>query len=160
MDITYPFIPKSNSKLRPGHFWPIKLSSGQFACGIVLSVPTEKGLYNTRSFYVGLLNWTGKEKPTQYDLELSPLQILDHGVAHIKTILTQGEAIEGQIDLVKNNLDIELTVTNQVYSQSSYVLKGFEIVRKSTPKDHETLKTKSTWGYSVIVIRANRLLTK
>jgi hypothetical protein len=160
MDITYPFIPKSNSKLRPGHFWPIKLSNGQFACGIVLTIPTDKGLYNTRNFYAGLLNWTGMEKPTSDSLESAQLKILDNGVAHIKTILTQGEAIEGQIDLLKNDLEIELVVDSRVYSNSSYVLKGFQTIRKATRQDHQILKTKSTWGYEVIVIQANRLLNK
>lgn len=64
MDIAYPFVPKSNARLKPGHFWPIKLSNSKYACGIVLDVPKEKGLYTTRMFYAGLLDWIGDSKPT------------------------------------------------------------------------------------------------
>ncbi len=159
MDTTYPFVPKTNSKLRPGHFWPIQLSDGKFGCGIVLSVPAEKGPNKTKIFYAGLLNWTGDSKPTSASLSLTHLKILDSGVAGIMTILTQGEAIEGHIDLLPNNLEIDVTVSSQHYSTNSMALKGFEIVRKATGEDYATLKLNSTWGCEVIVLMANRLLT-
>jgi len=158
MDIAYPFVPKSNARLRPGHFWPIKLSNSKYACGIVLDVPKEKGLYTTRMFYAGLLDWIGDSKPTANSLESSPLTILRQGHAHIKTILFCNEAIEGYIDPVKNNLEIELVVDALYYSTATKVLKGFEVVRKATMQDHENLRNKSAWGYAVINNSANHLL--
>ena len=158
MDIVFPFIPKSNSKLKPGHFWPIQLSNGKYACGIVLDVPLDKNGYNTRNIYAGLLSWTNSSKPTVQDLESSSLKIIDQGHAHIKTITIQSESIVGLIDLRKNNLEINMVVDSQTYSINSIVLKGFEIIRKATIRDHTDLKTKSSWGYSVIIISANRLL--
>jgi len=59
--------------------------------------------------------------------------------------------------LEKNNLNVDLVVDSQVYSNSSYVLKGFQTIRKATMQDHETLKTQATWGYEVIKL-ANQLL--
>ncbi len=157
MDISYPFIPKSNAKLKPGHFWPVKLSNGKYACGVVLAVP-QGGTYSTRHFYVGLLDWVGDSKPTVDSLDSSRLKLLREGNVHIKTISIHNEAIEGCIDLVKNDLEIELVVECQVYDQYSNVLRGYEVVRKATRQDHETLQTKSTWGYDIITLYANKLL--
>jgi hypothetical protein len=157
MDIRFPFTPKSNSKLLPGFFWPIKLSNGNYACGIILDVPEDKKLYGTKSIYVGLLDWTSKIKPTGQSLELNRLKLVGQGHVNIKTIINQGEAIEGYIDIEKNNLKIELNVSNSHYSPDSHILKGFNIIRHSTKEDHKKLKNKSTWGYSVIVNMANKL---
>lgn len=77
MDVKFPFIPKSNLKIEPGYFWPIKLLNGNYGCGIVLDVPRDKQPADTRTFYVGLLNWTGNLKPTIQSLESMPLKILD-----------------------------------------------------------------------------------
>jgi hypothetical protein len=160
MDKDFSFTPKSNSKLKPGHFWTIQLENGDFGCGIVLDVPSDNKENGTKSFYLGLLDWTSKITPTVESLESTSLTILKQGHAHVKTISIQGQQILGIIDLKKNNLEIDLVVDSQVYSNSSYVLKGFQIIRKATRQDHETLKTKSTWGYAVIINLANRLLTK
>ena len=158
MEVAYPFIPKSNARLKPGHFWPIKLSNEKYACGIILDVPKERGLYKTKVFYAGLLDWVGSSKPTVESLEASPLTTLDQGHVHIKTILAFNEAIEGYIDLAKTNLQIELVVDCMYYAPSSKVLKGYEVVRKATMQDHENLKNTSAWGYAVINISADRLL--
>jgi len=159
MDIKYPFIPKSNSKLKPGHFWPIRLSDGNFACGLVLDVPCDKKKSNSRMFYAALLSWTSALKPTSQSLESSVMKILDQGHAHIKTITIQGEAIEGLIDLKKAKLKIAFLVDSDDYSPNSYVYKGFQIIRKSTRQDHKNLNTQSTWGYNVIISSANQFLT-
>ena len=80
-----------------------------------------------------------------------------HCVLFFCDIINQGEAIEGYIDIVKNNLEVELNVSNSHYSPGSHILKGFNIIRHSTKEDHKKLKNKSTWGYSVIVNMANKL---
>ena len=158
MNITYPFTPKSNAHIRPGHFWPIRLSNGKFACGIVLDLPRERGTHGTRNFYAGLLDWVGDSKPTVESLEASALKVLKQGSVHIKTILEYDEAIEGQIDLGKNNLAPALVVDQINYSLHSKILRGYEVVRKATIEDHVNLENHSTWGYAVMNIQANRLL--
>lgn len=142
----------------PGHFWPIKLSNGSFACGIVLATPKNTKLFGSRIFYAGLLNWNALERPTASSLELFPLKILKEGKAHIKTITTQEESIVGFIDLEKNNLLIKLTVDSRIYSSTSKVVQAFDIIHKATPEDHQNLDTISTWGYSVIINSANHML--
>src|SRR3954471_16904556 len=107
MDKDFPFTPKSNSKLKPGHFWALRLKNGDYGFGIVLDVPTDNKEYGTRRFYLGLLDRTSKVKPTVESLESTPLTILKQGHAHIKTISIQGEQILGIIDLEKNNLKID-----------------------------------------------------
>jgi hypothetical protein len=104
MKESYPFIPKSNSKLRKGHFWPLKMSNGMYGCGIVLDIPS-KDSYGTKMFFAGLTNWCGKEKPTTEDLTSFPLSILDQGKAYINTILNKGDAILGKIDLDQLGLE-------------------------------------------------------
>jgi len=84
MDIDFPFTPKSNSKLKPGYFWPVRLKNGNFGCGIVLAIPHDKKVQGTRSCYVGLLDWTSNTKPTIESLEAMPLTILEQGHAHVK----------------------------------------------------------------------------
>lgn len=121
----FPFIPKSNSKLKAGHFWAIQLNNGNYGCGIVLDIPSDTKISGTRSFYLGLLNWVGKAKPTVESLENRALTILDEGHAHIKAITIQGEQIIGIIDLEKNNLEANFVVDCREYSNSSYVMKGF-----------------------------------
>ena len=158
MFIDFPFTPKSNSKLKAGHFWAIRLKNEKFGCGIVLAVPEDKKVEGTRSFYIGLLDWTSNIRPTIENLEAMPLRIIEQGHAHIKTISVQEEQILGIIDLTKNNLMSDLVVDSQIYSNSSYVLRDFQIIRKATVLDHETLKTKSSWGYGVIIKLANHIL--
>lgn len=65
----YPLFPKSNVKLKAGQFWPIKLSNQHYACGVILDVPP-KDRNDTRGIFIGLLNWTGKTKPTQESKKL------------------------------------------------------------------------------------------
>jgi hypothetical protein len=157
MFLKFPFVPKSNAQIEPGHFWPIKLLNGKFGCGIILDVPADKKA-DSRNIYAGLLNWTGDLPPTEESLESGPLKTLDEGFVHIKTITIQEEAIQGYLDLTKNNLIPQLQVDSENYSNSSSVLRGFSVVRSSTPIDHTQLNTESTWGYEVIIATANKLL--
>jgi hypothetical protein len=155
MDNLFPLVPKSNSKLLPGYFWPIKLSNGHYACGVVLEIPL-KAMKLSRTFYAGLLNWTGEQKPTKEKLETFKLKIIKQGIAHIKTITSRNESIEGHIDLGMLNIEVLPVVDCGAYSHNSYVMKGFSVLRKATPEDHQMLKTQSTWGYNVINIEADR----
>lgn len=95
------FVPKSNAKLLPGHFWPIPLQDGQFSAGVVLDVPSEVVLPrhagSRRACVVGLLDWHGAGVPDAR--VLSDVPLLECGMAHIKSIaLTSGgRGIVGQL---------------------------------------------------------------
>jgi hypothetical protein len=158
MKLDYPFLPKSNSKLSPGHFWAIQLDSGEFGCGIVLDIPEDKKNHGTKSIYIGLLNWKGAERPNQDILNNSKLTILKEGRAHVKTITSKEEQILGLINLKQNKLFISPCVDARFYSECTYVLQGYMVLRKSTKEDHENLKNQSSWGYDLINILANKLL--
>lgn len=160
MGITYPFIPKSNEKLEPGQFWPIRLSTGRYACGIVLEIPRGEQRHSTKMFYAGLLDWAGDSKPTVLSLQACPLHLLNQGHAHLKTILHSDAAIEGKIDLISNHLETEPRVDSHEYSEFSKVLKGYQVIRKATRQDHEKLRAWSTWGYAFINCLAERFLSK
>ncbi|MFN7492122.1 MAG: hypothetical protein ACK5RG_04325 [Cyclobacteriaceae bacterium] len=154
---TYPFVPKTNLKIKVGQFWPIKLKNGNYACGIVLDIPLRESR-DLKSIFIGLLNWTGKDKPSNQLLENSELCVIDQGKAHIKTISSCGESIEGEIEIGKTKIQISDQVTTSEYGLSSYVVRGFKILRKSNAIDHKNLTTRGTWGYSYINIIADRLL--
>ncbi|TKK74610.1 hypothetical protein FDA38_38300 [Kribbella jiaozuonensis] len=53
----YPFVPKSNAHLLPGHIWGIPLRDGRSACGVVVAVPTAEEAphqaINSRTFAAG-----------------------------------------------------------------------------------------------------------
>lgn len=125
--VKYPFIPKSNKFLERGHFFPIKLSNGKYACAVVInsSVPH---LGKTKFFYGGILNWREETFPTQENIKSQ--EIIDHGYMHINS-------------LIKNNLEIYgRTKVNNAYS---------------IPTNIEELDKIRTWGYTFIIKRAEKL---
>jgi hypothetical protein len=65
--IAYPFVPKSNSSLRPGQFWAIRLSDGRFGAGRVTAVPAY-GPKDRVGIAVALLDWAGDAEPTSADI--------------------------------------------------------------------------------------------
>ncbi|MGG9960895.1 Imm26 family immunity protein [Ferruginibacter sp. SUN106] len=154
----YKLFPKSNSKLEVGQFWPIKLSNGQFAIGIVLDLPDKH--QNTKHFFAGLLNWIGDTIPTQIILEKINHKLIDQGKAHIKTITFDGEGIIGKIDLDLLKIVIPFEVSCFGYSESAVLLQGYKTVRKSTPEDHKIYKTQGGWGFDYINELAEQLLTE
>lgn len=159
MNPTDPFVPKSNKKLLPGQYWPIRLSNGKYALGIVLDVPSQKD-QDTKGFFAGLLNWVGDEIPDASTLQKSKPQLLKQAKAHIKTIAVTNSEIRGHVDLAELNIEIPLQVDSRIYSPSSKLLQGYKIIRKATPKDHELHPVQSTWGYNFINILAEDLLKK
>lgn len=90
----YPFVPKSTSYLEPGQFWPIKLSNGQYACGVVLARLERQGEIDTRAFYAGLLDWCSPVLPTPDTIK--NCDILKSGALHIKAISEVKSQISGK----------------------------------------------------------------
>jgi hypothetical protein len=95
---TVPFDPKSNTFLEVGHYWPITLSDGRFAAGVVVRLSAKDDdplvLHNSRTFIAGLLDWVGAAHPTAQSLGGS--RLLDWGEAHVKTVATTGGPVLGR----------------------------------------------------------------
>jgi hypothetical protein len=71
---TYPFVPKSNRRPRPGQFWGIPLDDGRFAAGRVMAVPAF-GVTDRTGLVVGLMDWVGSAPPTEEDIAGRPVTI-------------------------------------------------------------------------------------
>ncbi len=128
MKTAYPFQPKSTASMHAGQYWPIKLNSGKYACGVVISlIQNEAGKKDSRSFLAGLLDWEGNAIPTPN--AISNAKILKKGFAHIKTI-----------------------------SESQAEIIGFVEPLWGYPEIMEETDEITTWGYNVINIVANKLL--
>lgn len=94
---TYPFVPKSNAYLLPGHFWGVPLRNGRFACGVVVAIPRGQDVpqraVNSRTFVAGLLDWSGDELPAPDARDDS--RLLASGFGHIKMIGANNGAVLG-----------------------------------------------------------------
>lgn len=89
---TYPFVPKSNRRLRPGQFWSIPISDGRFAAGRVMAVPAF-GDNDRTGVVVGLMDWVGQDPPTEQDIAGRPVII--QAKARYDTISKTGGEVLG-----------------------------------------------------------------
>jgi len=133
----------------PGAFWGIALESGRYGCGLVLDIKAG----SRTQFIAGLTDWTGQAPPSTIDL--SGAKCIAQGEAHLKTITAKNSLILGVIDLKAHNIYLELCRDSGDFAHG-YVVQGYRTVRQVT-KDDCNLPVFSTWGYSVISIRANSL---
>lgn len=90
----YPFTPKSTAYLKPGQYWSIPLSNGNYACGVVLAKLTTNDKVENRTFYAALLDWSSNKPPLEE--EISWCQYLEKGALHIKAISEINSPILGQ----------------------------------------------------------------
>lgn len=94
--MNYPFIPKSTSYLEPGQIWPIPLSDGNNACGVVLAKLQGQEGIDKRVFYAALLDWVGNEPPDAEKINTS--SFLEIGALHVKAISIIGSQIIGKTE--------------------------------------------------------------
>lgn len=106
----YPFIPRSNARLKPGQFWAIPLSDGRFACGRVLRVDRELRQGRRTMFVAGLLDWVGSEPPTFDSIAGAPL--LEAGRARVELISFRDGAILGERALHLDRIVPPATLTS------------------------------------------------
>jgi hypothetical protein len=93
-----PFTPASTARLQRGQFWSLPLDNGRFGAGCVVGrFLGRKGKPSRRIFLAGVVAWIGSKPPTR--LDLSGCRLLDHGFAHIKSILETGGQVLGTADL-------------------------------------------------------------
>ncbi len=159
-EIKYPFKPKTTKNMVAGQFWGIPLKNGMFACGRVLQLPWNSpypGFSRSRIlFFVGLMDWLGKEPPT-FDA-IAGHKILEEGTAHIRIILKNDEGAYGEGILGFRPLELD-GIEPQPRLESAAgtrLFKGFEFFREASEKECEsgTYRTASVWGFDVIGIYA------
>ncbi len=92
-DVHYPFVPKTNSQLRPGQFFPIALSDGRFSCGRVLAIERNAGCGARTNFVLGLLDWVDESLPTTDSI--ANAGVYEVATAHAKTVQECGGEILG-----------------------------------------------------------------
>ncbi|NNM14588.1 MAG: hypothetical protein HKO58_09695 [Gammaproteobacteria bacterium] len=147
MKTIYPLVPKSTARLEPGQFWAFPIRGKAYACGVVLQLVTINGKKDNRSFIAGLLNWTGTKKPIGDDLK--DCEVLEHGQAHIKSIVETGGEILGKIPWKESRLEIPLSL-NESPGRNCMLRRGNEILGKASSKQQKELEVFGTWGFKFI----------
>ena len=147
--IDYPFAPKSNRTMQPGQFWQIPLSDGRYACGRVLEIDPDSRVM----FWAALLDWVGSKPPTFESIAGS--KVIAEGNAHIHTIVANKGRILGLRPLQLDRIRLGKFRSQHVRS-GCMLQQGYSLVRRITEPEFKRLKVASTWGYRVIVDRAER----
>ena len=150
---TYPFEPRSNTRLEAGQFWGIPLSDGRFACGRVLAVsrsPDPAYPVNARTFLAGLMDWVGVAPPTSE--AIAGAGIWAQGFAHIKAIRENGGAILGIRPLGLDRLEPDLWLSHPI-DGVLWVYAGLARIRPAGPDD-TGLPVISGWGFKLVSLLA------
>lgn len=151
---SYPHVPRSNARLQPGEFWAIPLSTGRYACGVVLGVARvgDERLFapNNRAFLAGLLDWEGDAPPTAE--AIAGARVMAQGIAHVKAIAETGGEILGRSVAPVAPLTWRSAPGP---ADEGWVYEGVDPVRPATPADNG-LGIVMAWGYGYIRELAGR----
>jgi hypothetical protein len=112
----------------------------------VLRLTNRNGVPDLRMFLCGLMDWEGKERPTDQAFEGS--RVLAVGRAHIRTIQETGGEILGLRPLEADGIELGL------FQEGGWVTDGGDPLRRVTPNDH--LPVLGTWGFNVIRVLAEK----
>lgn len=158
-DPAYPFVPKSNAFLRPGHFFAVPLSDGRFSAGQVLSIPTEESAPHhgpdTRTVVLGLIDWVGTELPTAACVERTT--VLNWGFAHVKTISEMKDGrILGWAEPDDRLLSDYLRVSHR-FGGIVWLYRNGVLVRAATDDERQSLPSMGTWGFKFLSCIAERV---
>ena len=155
---SYPFVPKSNTHLRAGHYWPIPLSNGRFSAGVVVAVPTKEqaplGAINLRSFIAGLLAWSGDAPPI--DADLRDAELLAWGGAHVKMVALDGGQITGRIDRPLNQIR---TLSHRMGGTVWVYTNGTQTA-PATDSERTELPIMSGWGFQFARVLSERVFVR
>jgi hypothetical protein len=146
----FPFLPKSNASLRPGDFWGMEIAPGTFAAGRVVELPSQHNDFSDRRWFLaGLMDWCGKAPPTSIDLENR--KMLEQGSMHVKAFAFSNWMIDGNRDLLLDNIEPWLVKTALI---GNLVQKGLGEVRPTTRQEASKLPLQCAWGVKVIELSA------
>jgi hypothetical protein len=130
----YPFVPKSNRRLRPGQFFSIPLSTGRYAAGrvmVVRNLPTEHVIV----VVIGLMDWSGDEPPTHEDL--AGRAVMEQAISGFQAIANNGGAILGERPLELDGLVPMPTggvgVSISVWGWRTFQLRAEEVFGSGEP---------------------------
>lgn len=102
----------------------------------------------------GLMNWVGSSPPTADGL--SGCRTLAQGQIHLRSIWETGGEIIGNRPLAEDGI-----VADQFLSESPgkncMLMHGYEIVRPASAEEQRQLPVFSTWGYLIILGKAQAL---
>lgn len=144
--LTYPFIPKTTSKVQAGDFWSIRLDDGRYAAGRVLQVLGRVTVLG------GVLDWSGDEPPTENTI--AGARVLAAGRMHIKTFADCGDGIRGNRSLANDSIELPLFRSHSE-GPGQRLLEGATDVGPVGDEDR-SLPVLSTWGFGVARLQANR----
>jgi hypothetical protein len=105
MRATFPFVPKSTSRLARGQFWSIPLGGGRYGAGCVVGHHLRYGAVSSRIFIAGVVEWTGTTLPSPENL--ARRQVVRFAFAHVKTITDAGGEVLGVADIDLSGLPEE-----------------------------------------------------
>ena len=148
--IDYPFVPKSNAALRPGHFFQIPLSNGQFACGVILA--TETG--SRTGIWGGLLDWVSDDLPTCAAIARSKIML--EAAMNVRTIGFNGGAVLG---LCTARRTWQPTLArSSVLRDGCRLRRGFTDLGRISDSQFRRLKVAGAWSLPGIKVRAEQRL--
>jgi len=106
----------------------------------------------TKLLLVGLHNWSGENRPTDKDIDQTP--IIEQGVMHINSIKHIGGEILGLKLLEEDNLKPHLQF------EAGYLIDGFENIGKLPAHDYEKYSRRTTYGLNSIRLKAEKHFVK
>lgn len=104
-------------------------------------------------FLAGLMDWVGEKPPS--DRSIAGAALLTQGQAHVKTIIETGPALLGHRALEEDDIEPALTVSGDPV----WLVQGYVRLRRATRDETATLPVFSTWGYRVIALLAEKLVS-
>jgi hypothetical protein len=142
----YPFLPKSNLKLELGEYWNLPLSNGCNAFFVILDIPAKK---DRMRIFIGMLDEMAREEKLDPNKEYT--KILWQSSVHIKTIRECRGLIQGKIKPIvpEERLD-------SAGGKYCRVMRGYTAVRWANKNDIANLKVRTTSGYNVARIVAEK----
>ncbi|CAB5081505.1 hypothetical protein D3OALGB2SA_649 [Olavius algarvensis associated proteobacterium Delta 3] len=133
----YPFLPKSNLKIKKGEYWNIPLRDGEHAFFMFIDLPNRE---DQRTVFIGMLNHKSKNPV----LDKGDYKILWQSIAHIKIVKECGGLVQGRITALPPALELD-----SGGGSHCQLVCGFKTIRKATKTEIETLKVQTSSGYMV-----------
>ncbi|MCW1885644.1 hypothetical protein OKA04_12970 [Luteolibacter flavescens] len=146
-DVTFPFLPKSNSFLARGMIWDIPLRDGSYACGRVYS-PRRKSGKSRFSFWGALLDWHGSEKPTVQAISGPP--VLWQGCFDVRSLAHSGSMMLDILPLEADDFMVPPVLTSLL---NGIVTLGYDEERPATETEFRTLPIMCVWENNQSFIR-------
>jgi hypothetical protein len=103
------------------------------------------------------MDWSGDEPPTAQ--AIAGYKLLEQGRAHVAAITDTGSKILGQRDLELDGLPGLLQVSH-LGGGTVWLHEGGRHLRAATDQERQTLPVMSVWGRQVVVLLAERHLTR